>query len=76
MTRQQRAKQLNDMVKTEEGANEIVATFERLCGSAAPDSEQAGLTHALMIDGILDAEFPPEPPGFLAENMPADATRA
>jgi hypothetical protein len=74
MSRQERAEQLNEMVQTEQGLNEIVATYERLCGDAEAHGEDPGLTHALMIDAILMAEYPPEPPGFLAGSAPASAT--
>lgn len=66
--RQERAEQLNQLVKIEEGMDEIVATFERECEPPASEYDKTSLTHALMIDAILEAEFPSRPPGHLAQS--------
>ena len=65
MTRQERAAELNELVKTEDGLNEIVELYRQECHdhSEAPD-----VTYALMIDQILEAEFPTQPPAHLAES--------
>ena len=64
MTRQERAQELNGLVKTEDGLMEILETYQRKC---VPQNDP-NPTHALMIDAILDAEFPPRPPGFLSKS--------
>lgn len=66
MSRQDRAAELNELVKTEDGLSEIQAIYRSEC----PQSEGDGLppTPALMIDAILNAEFPTRAPGHLAKH--------
>jgi hypothetical protein len=66
MTRQERAEQLNELVKTEKGLSEIVRTYHHECDP--PDPGDRDPPHAIMIDSILNAEFPPQSPGFLAKS--------
>jgi len=63
-TRQERAQELNELVKTEDGLTEILQTYQREC---VPQTDR-NPTHALMIDAILDAEVPARPPGFLSRS--------
>ncbi|MDX1947167.1 MAG: hypothetical protein SFU86_17335 [Pirellulaceae bacterium] len=64
MTRNERAQQLNEMVTTEDGLNQIAEIFQRECGDTGV--HPLGLKYDLMIDQILEAEFPSQPPGHLA----------
>jgi len=65
MTRQQRAQELNELVKSEEGLTEIQEIYKRECERLG--DEDTLPPHSLMIDAILQAEFPSHPPGFLAK---------
>jgi hypothetical protein len=68
MNRQERALELNEWAKTEPGINRIQDIYRQKC----PKADRGGLpTAALMIDGILNVEYPPQPPGFLAKSEPA-----
>lgn len=65
MTRQERAAELNALITTEAGLNEIVEIYRQECDDAAQSPD---VTYGLMIDQILEAEFPSQPPAHLAES--------
>jgi len=64
MTRQQRAQELNELVKREDGLTEIKDIYKRECERLEEDDTVP--PDSLMIDAILNTEFPPRPPGYLA----------
>jgi hypothetical protein len=57
MTRAERERQLNELLKTEEGAKEIARIFKQECPKTGPNT--MGTPDGLMVSQILDQEFPP-----------------
>ena len=57
MTRAERERQLNELLKTEGGSEELARLFERECPRTGP--ETMGTPPDLMLTQILDEEFPP-----------------
>ena len=64
MNRQERAQQLNELVKSEQGLSQIAEIYRRECHPR--DGDGSNPPPALMVDGILNCEFPPQSPGYLA----------
>ena len=64
MTRQERARELNELIRSEDGLGEIVEIYSRECEHLEADDTLP--PDSLMIDAILNAEFPARPRGFLA----------
>lgn len=64
MTRQERAIELNDLIRRDDGLGEILEIYSRECEHLEADDTFP--PHSLMIDAILNAEFPARPPKFLA----------
>jgi hypothetical protein len=66
MTRNERAGELTKLLETESGLDELAETYRQVCHHeemATPD-----LTPAMMIDQILEAEYPTTPVGGLSTN--------
>jgi hypothetical protein len=65
MTRQERTKELNRLITTEEGLTQLDDIYRRKCPEMAGEADD--VTTALKIDQILEAEFPSPLPGSMAE---------
>ena len=65
MTRQERTKELNRLITTEEGLARLDDIYRRQCPKMAGETDE--LTPAMKIDQILEAEFPSPLPGSMAE---------
>jgi hypothetical protein len=61
MTRQQREEELNRLLKSEDGMNEIVRLYRSECPDGAPGEPDP--PHGMMVRLILDREFPTVLPG-------------
>ena len=61
MTRNQREEELNQLLKSEQGMNEIVKLYHGECPDSAPGEPDP--PHGMMVRLILDREFPPALPG-------------
>ena len=59
MTRQQRERELRELLHSEGGQVKIVDLYKDTLGSAPGAPPQTGLMLEPMVQAILDAEFPP-----------------
>jgi len=57
MSRAERERELNEFLKTEEGAKKVAQIFRAECPKTGPD--ELGTPDYLMVSQILDQEFPP-----------------
>ncbi len=57
MSRTEREQELNELLKTEEGAKKVAQIFRSECPKTGPD--ELGTPVSLMVAQILDQEFPP-----------------
>ena len=57
MTRTERERELNELLKTEKGAEKVAQIFRAECPKTGPD--ELGTPDGLMVTQILDQEFPP-----------------
>lgn len=65
MTRRQRVAQLNELLKSEAGLAELKQIYRDVCQPTEIDPAAPALTDAMLIDAILEAEFPT---GLVEEN--------
>jgi hypothetical protein len=57
MSRVERERELNELLKTEDGAKKVAQIFRAECPKTGPD--ELGTADGLMVSQILDQEFPP-----------------
>jgi len=57
MSRAERERELNEFLRTEEGAKKVTQIFRAECPKTGP--EEMGTPYDLMVSQILDQEFPP-----------------